>query len=196
MTHHAVIKGITAKIQFGLDCFCSNMKFSHNSSLHKMLENLQKLSSDMESDYFVFKTQVSFAIATDVSEIEPSSITEDLQLNPSRMTKKGDTWIGKRTGCIGMRPRTAWTLDSEWTVLEEETICHHIGYFKTILLPKFDILNRYKEDDRFDVFFLISIHTDDAGIWLDLSDDDLAFLNDFSNRIAISLIVTTDVRKS
>ncbi len=142
----------------------------------------------MERDFFMYKTQISFGITTDDLSIEPLSITEELQLNPSRMHKKGDTFIGKHTGTMGTKPRTIWAIDSEWICLEEETVSHHIEYFKFILLPKTDILKKYKEDNRFEVGFWIWIETDNAGFGLDLDENEIAFLNDFSNRVHFSLL--------
>ncbi|MDR3227681.1 MAG: hypothetical protein LBT56_08445, partial [Prevotellaceae bacterium] len=58
----------------------------------------------------------------------------------------------------------------------------------SILLPKIDILKRYKEDSHFDLSFWIWIETDDAGIGLDLLEDEISFLNSIANRIHFSMI--------
>jgi len=148
---------------------------------------------NMERDYSVCKTRIGFKIASDDMEIDPASISDCLRLNPSRMHRKGDTWIGKRTGSVCTNARTVWAIDSEWTILEEETVSHHIEYFKSILLPKTDILKRYKEDDNYELSFWITIHTDDAGIGLDLNEDELSFLSDHSNRIHFSVISVSEI---
>lgn len=140
----------------------------------------------MGRNYFVFKTQISFKIESDDIEIDPTSITNNLQLNPSRFHRKGDTFIGKNSGSICTHLHTVWTIDSEWTVLKEETVSHHIKYFKEIFLPKIDILRKYKEDERFDVSFWISIETDYAGIGLYMENKEIAFLNDLSNWVHFS----------
>lgn len=143
----------------------------------------------MERDYFILKTQVSFAIATDDSDVEPAAITEDLKLTPNRCHKKGEMLIGKHTGTVGIKPRTVWVIDSDWTTHEEETVSHHIAYFKKIFLSRADVLKKYKEDNRFDLSFWITIKTDNVGCSFDLIESELAFFNDFSNRVTISVLM-------
>jgi hypothetical protein len=146
----------------------------------------------MERDYFILKTKIGFAIVTDDLDVEPTSITSNLQLNPSRFHKKGDPFISKYSG-LQVRYRTVWEINSEWTVHEEETVSHHIEYFKELLLPKTDILKKYKEDNRFELSFWITIYTDNAGIGLDLNEDEMNFLNNFSNRVHFSMIANDDI---
>ena len=147
----------------------------------------------MERDYFIFKTQVSFGIFSD-EEVDPASISEELQLKPNRSCKKGDTYIGKKTGNIyGTSPRTVWAIDTEWTYHEEETISHHIEYFKSILLPKIDIIKKYKEDKCFDVNFWIFIDSECAGIGLDLKEEELKFFHSLSNWVHFSLICKNEI---
>ena len=143
----------------------------------------------MERDYFLFKTHISFGIKTD--EIEPDIITKELSVEPNRFFKKGDVFTSKFSPRIGHREWNIWAVDSEWTILKEETVNHHIEYFKKILLPKANILKKYKEDNRFEVSFWIWIETDNAGFGLDLDERDMTFLNDFSNRVHISLLTNT-----
>jgi predicted ATP-dependent Lon-type protease len=140
----------------------------------------------MKKDYFIFKTQISFSVKTDV--IEPDEITKELGFEPNRFFKKGDIFTSKYSSRIGHKQWSLWTIDSAWTQLKEETVRHHIEYFKEILLPKVDILKRYKEDNRFELSFWISVKTDDAGFSLDLDESEMDFLNAFSNRVHFSLL--------
>lgn len=141
----------------------------------------------MERDCFIFKTQISFGIKTD--EIEPEIITKDLGIKPDRFFKKGDEFSSKFSSRIGHREWNVWMIDSNWTILKEETVSHHIEYLKKILLPKVDILKKYKNDSCFELSFWVTIQTDDVGFSFDLLEDEMAFLNDFSNRVHFALIV-------
>ena len=127
-------------------------------------------------------------IVTDDSSVDTSLITGTLGLNPSRIHKKGDTRVGTHTGLIGIRPRTVWAMDSEWTIREDETVSHHIEFFKSILLPKFDILKQYKDDNKFELSFWIWIQTDSSGIEISLSEDELAFLEKLANNVRFALL--------
>ncbi len=146
----------------------------------------------MERDYFLFKTQISFAIASDDATIDLTSISEKLQLTPTRLKKKGDTRVSKCDGRIFKEARNVWAIDSEWTVHEAETVSHHIEYFKKILSSKAEIIQGYKQDSRIDVSFWIWMQTDDAGIGIDLTDDELKFLNELSNWVHLSLLPVSD----
>jgi len=146
----------------------------------------------MRGDNFVFKTQISFGIKSDT--IEPDVITKELNIIPSDSSfKKGDTWESKHDGTKHVRNSNIWRIETELTVLEEETVSHHIEYLKSVFLTKMDILKRYKEDNRFEVIFWIWIETDNAGIGLDLSEEELIFLNDISNRVHFSIICNTEI---
>jgi hypothetical protein len=145
----------------------------------------------MERDHFIFKTHISFSIKSD--EIELDIITRELCIEPSKIFKKGDVFTSDFSPRIGHREWNLWTVDSVWTILKEETVNHHIEYFKEILLPKVDVLKKYKKDNRFEISFWIWIETDDAGFGLDLLENDVAFLNDCSNRIHISLLTNTAI---
>ncbi len=145
----------------------------------------------MERDYYLFKTRIGFGITTD-NITDPQSITNKLQLLPSRTKKIGDTWVSKRDGREFKETRMVWAIDSEWTVHEDETVSHHIEYFKKILSPKAELIQKYKEDSRFDVSFWIWIETDYAGIGLELTDDELKFLNEYSNWVHFSLLPAKD----
>ncbi len=146
----------------------------------------------MRRENFVLKTQISFGIKSDT--VEPDAITKELNIIPSDTSfKKGDTWESKHDGTKHVRNSNIWRLETGFTLLEEETVNHHIKYFKSIFLPKVDILKRYKEDARFEVSFWIWIETDNAGIGLDLSEEELSFLNSISNRVHFSVICNNEI---
>lgn len=143
----------------------------------------------MERDYFLFKTHINFSIRTDT--VEPDIITKELSIKPNRYLKKGDIVTSKFSPRVGYREWNLWTIDSEWTILKEETVSHHIEYLKKILLPKAEILKKYKEDNRYELSFWIWVETDDAGFGLDLDENEMTFLNNFSNRVHFSLLTNT-----
>jgi len=141
----------------------------------------------MKKDNFVFKTQIDFGIKSNT--IEPNIITKELGITPTESSfKKGDTWLGKNTGITSIRSSNIWRIETEWTILEEETVSHHINYLKSILLPKIDILKKYKECKECETSFWIWIETDLSGIGLYLNDNELKFLYGIANYVHLSLL--------
>lgn len=141
----------------------------------------------MERDNFIFKTHISFGIQSDTIELD--IITKELGIEPAKSSlKKGDTWVGKKTGKIYVRESNIWRIETEWTILEDETVSHHIEYLKSILLPKIDILKKYKDSKECYTSFWIWVETDLAGIGLYLTDDELNFLHSIANYVHFSLL--------
>ena len=140
----------------------------------------------MEKDYFIYKTSIDFIITS--PDIDLDTISGELGILPDRSFRKGDLVTSKHSPRVGREPYSLWALKSEPSELEEETIGHHIEFLKSTLLPKIDILKRYKEDDRFSVSFWIWIETDDSGIGLELNESEMSFLNSISNWVHFSLL--------
>ena len=140
----------------------------------------------MERNCFIYKTRVSFIITS--PDIDLDTISGELGIFPDRSFRKGDLVTSKHSPRVGREPYSLWALKSEPSELEEETIGHHIEFLKSTLLPKIDILKRYKEDDRFSVSFWIWIETDDSGIGLELNESEMSFLNSISNWVHFSLL--------
>lgn len=140
----------------------------------------------MEGDNFIYKTHCELAIVS--NEISPDFITEELNIVPERSFKKGEQTVSKHSGSMITKPHNLWALKSKPSELEEETVSHHIEYFKSVFLQKVGLLKKYKEDARFEVAFWIWIETDNAGIGFDLNEIELAFLNSICNRIHFSLL--------
>jgi len=141
----------------------------------------------MENDKFLFKTFCELAIVSD--EVDPDAITEELNIFPDRSFRKGEQYVSKHSGSIGTKFQNLWALTSKTTELEEETISHHIEYFKSIFSSKMSSLKKHKEDSRFVVTFWIWIESDFAGIGLDLTDNELDFISSLSNSVHFSVIV-------
>lgn len=145
----------------------------------------------MERDYFVYKTHCELEIISD--EVNPDLITDELNISPIRSFKKGEITTSKHSTRTGRKPHNLWAIKSESFDTEEESISQHIEYFKSILLPRIDILKKYKEDPRFEISFWIWIETDNAGIGIELNEDEISFLNSFSNRIHFSFITKNEI---
>ena len=145
----------------------------------------------MENDCFLFKTHISFGIVSDT--VEPNEISKELDLSPDWSFKKGEVFTSKYSHRIGYKPYNLWGIKTEWTILEEEGINHHIECLKRILIPQRDILKRYKEDNSFELSFSVWIETDDAGIALGLNESEMGFLTEYSNRVDFLLLVKESI---
>ena len=141
----------------------------------------------MEREYFVNKSECEFAITSGV--VSPDEITQEIEIEPSRSFKKGHTYISKPSGSVITNPHNLWAINSKAVISEEETLQPHIDYLKTKLSGKLAILKRYKKDKNLELIIGISIETDGAGIWLDLNEEDLDFINKICNRLSCSLLV-------
>ena len=145
----------------------------------------------MEKDHFTYKTHCEFAITS--TEITPDTITKELDIAPGRSFKKGDQSISRHSGSVITKIHNLWALQSNPTESEEENITPHINYLKSTLLPKIDILKRYKTDARFEVSFLIWIETNDGGVGFDLRADEMDFLNSIANRVHFSFLINNNL---
>lgn len=139
----------------------------------------------MEKDYSLFRTHIEFIIYSDA--IHPDVITRELNIS-IRIYQKNELSATRHLRPEIEKTSNAWALKTKRTDLEEETISHHIDYLKSILLPKIELIRKYKEDKRFDVLVYICVESELSGIGFDLSDDELAFLKNISNHIRFSVI--------
>ena len=140
----------------------------------------------MERNCFIYKTRVSFIITS--PDIDLDTISGELGIFPDRSFRKGDLVTSKHSPRVGREPYSLWAIQSQTYESEDGVISHHIEYLKSILLPKIDVLKRYKEDARFGVAFRIWIQTNDSAIGLDLAESEIAFMNSVSNSIHFSLL--------
>ncbi|MBL0051181.1 MAG: DUF4279 domain-containing protein [Bacteroidetes bacterium] len=108
------------------------------------------------------QTHCELAIVSD--EISPDFLTGELHIVPERTFRKGEQFVSKHSGSIITKPHNLWAIKSKPSELEEETISHHIEYFKSVFSTKIGILKKIKEDTRFEITFWIWIETDNAGI--------------------------------
>jgi hypothetical protein len=144
----------------------------------------------MERNNFVYKSHCELAIVS--HEISLDFLTGELGIVPERTFRKGEQSVSKHSGSIITKPHNLWAIKSKASELEEETISHHIEYFKSTFLSKVEILKKYKEDTRFELTFWVWIETDNAGIGFDLNETEMSFINSISNRVHVSLIAKTE----
>lgn len=157
-------------------------------------DNNMEQDDNQEQDSFLFKSRIKFAITS--KTILPEVITNKLNITPSIYFKKGDTYISKHSGSVIERPHNLWEIRSETTIIEEESISHHIEYFKSLFKGKEELLKGFKNDPACeDVGFLIWVETNDAGIWLDISDSELLFLHSISNGVSMSMLANKSIKK-
>lgn len=140
----------------------------------------------MEKDAFLNKSYCEFIIISEV--ISPDIFTKELNIQPSRSFCKGDKITSKYSNSTGKTQHNLWALQSEILISEEEDILSHINYFKNIIEEKIDIFRSYKADPKIEITFWIWIETEDAGIGLELFEQEVNFLNDVTNRIHLSFI--------
>jgi hypothetical protein len=140
----------------------------------------------MEKENFINKTNCEFAIVS--KEISPEIITRELNIIPDRFFKKGEQTISKTSGSVITKQHNLWAIKSATTKNDEESISHHINNLMLIIFPKKELFLKYKKDLKCELSFWIWIETSNAGFGLDLNEEEMSFLNDFSNRLHISFI--------
>ncbi|MCK9208628.1 MAG: DUF4279 domain-containing protein [Salinivirgaceae bacterium] len=145
----------------------------------------------MDKDDFLIKSHCQLGITS--QEIDPKTISKLLDIEPSSSYSKGEKFTSKRSGFVAKRFQNIWAIKSETLISEKEDISPHILYFKSLLENKMDVLSELKKDPLYDISFWIWIETDNAGIGIDLSNDELSFINSISNRIHISLIASRTI---
>jgi hypothetical protein len=143
----------------------------------------------MGKDSFIYNSHCELVIVS--HEISLDFITEELSIEPQRTFRKGEQTVSKHSGSIITKPHNLWAIKSKISELEEETIKHHIEYFKSIFLEKIEVLKNYKEDYRLELTFWIWVETDNAGIGFDLDEMEIDFINSISNKVHFSLITKT-----
>jgi hypothetical protein len=136
---------------------------------------------------FKYKIYCELIIVT--NDIASDEISRIANLEPYRTYNKGDVFESKNSGTKGAKLHNLWAIKSETTYSEEENVSTHIQYFKTLIDNKAEILKKFKNDLKNETSFWIWIETNDAGVGLDILEDDLLFINNISNRLHFSIIV-------
>lgn len=141
----------------------------------------------MHKENFEYKTFCELAITSTFYTLE--IITKQLGIKPERTHHKGEEYVSKHSGSVVTRYNNLWAIKSKEIINNnEEKISSHIEFFRSILYSKKNVLKQYKEDKYTEVSFWIWIETDNAGIGIDLEEDELIFINDISNRVHLSFL--------
>ena len=144
----------------------------------------------MDKNYFFYKSHCELGITS--QEVDPKTITRLLDIEPFSAYSKGEIFSSKPTGFVAKRFQNLWAMKSETIISEKEDLTPHILHFKSILCNKLDLLHKFKNDPRYDISFWIWVETDNAGIGIDLTCDELAFINSIANRVHFSIITNQD----
>jgi hypothetical protein len=144
----------------------------------------------MDKNYFLNKSHCELGITS--QEVDPKTISMLLNIEPFSEYSKGETFSSKPTGFVAKRFQNLWAIKSETIISESEDLSPHILYFRSLLENKLNILSGLKNDPRYDISFWIWIETENAGIGIDLSNEDIALINSISNRVHISIITNVN----
>ena len=129
-------------------------------------------------------------------DITPEMISHELDILPSRKYVKGAEFSSLHSVREGKRFQNLWAIKSETTISEEQGIASHISFFKTFLGSKLVILNRYKSDSRFELTFWIWVETENAGLGIELTEQESLFLNSISNSICFTFLTKSSIELS
>jgi hypothetical protein len=145
----------------------------------------------MNKDYFLIKSHSSLTITS--KEVDPKTISKLLNIEPFSAYSKGDTFSSKQTGFVAKRFQNLWSIKSETIISEKEELTPHILFFKSLFEDKIDLLKQIKNNPTYDIGFWIWIETNNAGVGIDLSENDLNFINSISHRVHFSIITDLEI---
>ena len=146
--------------------------------------------NNMNGDYFINKSYCELGIVS--QDVDPNVITELLNIEPINSYSKGEIFTSKHTGKVGKRFQNLWSIRSKAVISEKEDLSLHILYFKSILCDRMNVISELKTNPIYDISFWIWIETENAGIGVDLSNDDISFINSISNRVHFSIITNSN----
>jgi len=145
----------------------------------------------MKKDYFVNKLYCEFTIVSD--EIEPEEISHILGISPDRFFVKGETSLSRNSGSVIKKPHNLWSISSSAIISEEVNISSHLEHLKLKLIKKIKVLKRLKSDVKYELSFWVWLETDNSGIGLDISEQEMLFLTECSNRVHFSFITNDEI---
>ncbi|UGU17904.1 DUF4279 domain-containing protein [Sinomicrobium kalidii] len=145
----------------------------------------------MQSDNFISKSYCEFTITSD--SVTPEELTEMLRILPSHLFKKGDKSVSKHSGSLITKPYNLWAISSKTLLSEEESISPHLEYLRSQLENKMEVLKNLKDDQNLELTFTVWIETDNSGIGLDLTEQEMSFLAGYSNRVHFSFLTNDEI---
>ncbi|MEM6737165.1 MAG: DUF4279 domain-containing protein [Bacteroidota bacterium] len=147
----------------------------------------------MQRDYFLNKAYCQFGIVSNT--ISPNNISQKLGLFPDKSFNKGEESVSRHSGSILTKPHNLWAINSSTLVSEKENFSPHIKHLQSVLEAKIQILKDLKKDSEYELIFSFWIETDNAGIGIDLSEEEVSFINSCSNRVHFSLLTTDEINE-
>lgn len=145
----------------------------------------------MKSDNFIYKSFCEFTISS--GSVTPEELSQMLGISPSRSFKKGDTSISEHSGSLITKPYNLWAIGSKTLLSEEESISPHLEYLRSKLEDKMETLKGLKDDPNLKLIFTVWIETDNSGTGIDLTEQEMSFLADCSNRVHFSFLTNDEI---
>lgn len=145
----------------------------------------------MQSDNFIYKSFCEFTITSGC--VTPEELSEMLGISPSRFFKKGDKSVSKHSGSLITKPYNLWAISSKTLLSEEESISPHLEYLRSKLEDKMEVLKTLKDDQNLELTFTVWIETDNSGTGIDLTEQEISFLADCSNRVHFSFLTNDEI---
>lgn len=78
-------------------------------------------------------------------------------------------------------------------VTDDLNVSQAIKYFQDLFQDKMEIIKKLRYEYKFETSFSIDIKTEDAGIGIDLYEEDLAFINKIASRFSCSFIAVENL---
>lgn len=140
----------------------------------------------MKQEYYKNRVSSEYIIITRDEKCE--IVTKELEISPSRFFNKNDIITSRYSNRVGVKPHGLWAIGHSDFSGENFEIGRHIEYYQKLLSGKLEIINRLKNEYKFDCIFSISFETEDAGYSFDLMIDQLNFINKISTRFSCYFI--------
>lgn len=138
----------------------------------------------MEVEY---KSYCELIITSDT--VLPNAITDITGVNPNRSFQKGDSFISKRSGSVGIRRYNLWAVKSKDIITEEEDdILMHLEYFKKLFKDKIESIKELKKESNSEISFWVWIESKDVGVGFEIPESELSFINSICSRLHFSFI--------
>ena len=145
----------------------------------------------MRNDTFMNKSKCEFSISS--KTFSPDRITEELNIQPNKTSKIGDIVTSKYSNSVGKKNYHSWSISSDCIFSDKEDITNQIKQVQFLLRGKESTIVKYKSDVDTEIIFYIWIETEDAGIGIDLSADQLSFISSISTRLHFTIITNNEV---
>lgn len=145
----------------------------------------------MNKEVFLDKLYCDYAVKT--FDTNCHIVTKELGINPTRFFNKGDKFTSQYSPSIGYESYGLWVIELEPIVTDDLNVSQAIKYFQDLFQDKMEIIKKLRYEYKFETSFSIDIKTEDAGIGIDLYEEDLAFINKIASRFSCSFIAVENL---